>query len=241
MMCRAQLLPRALGAAVLLFLVLPVPEAAAQFGRPTASRAPRPTEEAAKPPPPGLPGLQYRRAPEVIPADPNAQLSPTEALFDAINRGDLVTAKDSVTRGADLDATNVLGLRPEEAAVDQNRNDILFYLLSVRGLYRNSGPPEAAQTRTADRSNGRNPRNSRTARAGEESEDAPVPRGRRGQAPPASVTAERGAPLPSTASARNPRLWANDGGSAQPDVGFLGFDAGRGSGSPPARSRRDGG
>ena len=240
MIRRARVLPRAFGAAGLMIMFLPMPEAAAQLGRSTAGRVPRAAEEAIKPPPPGLPGLQYRRAPEVIPVDPNAQFSPTEALFDAINRGDLATAKDAVARGADLEATNVLGLRPEEAAVDQNRNDILFYLLSVRGLYRNGGPPEAEQSRAADRRPGRNARTSRTARAGEEGEEAPAPRSRRGQAP-ASLTAERGAPLPSTAAVRNPRLWANDGGSAQPDVGFLGFDAGRGSGGAPARSRRDGG
>jgi hypothetical protein len=33
-----------------------------------------------------------------------------------------------------------------------------------------------------------------------------------------------------------PRLFANDGGAPRPDVGFLGFDAGRG----PAAGRRGG-
>jgi len=239
MVHHARLLRRALFPACLLALLLPASEAAAQFGRATSSRAPRPVEEAAKPPPPGLPGLQYRRAPEVIPADPNAQFSPTEALFDAINRGDLPTAKDAVNRGADLDGFNVLGQRPEEAAVDQNRTDILFYLLSVRGLYRNSGPPEPEQRAAVDRPSGRKARKGRSAEPQEIAEEAPAPRGRRGQAP-ASQVAERGAPMPSATPARNPRLWANDGGAARPDVGFLGFDAGRTS-SAPARTRRDGG
>jgi len=242
----ARFVSRTLGAACIILLAWPVPEAAAQFGRtPGGSAVPRPQQEAARPPPPGLPGLQYRRGPEAIPADPNANLSPTEGLFDAINRGDLPAARDAVNRGADLDARNVLGLKPEEAAVDQNRNDILFYLLSVRGLYRNSGPPDAAAQAAAR--TGRTPRNAREARAAEPVEgEAPAPRGRRtrgGEQAPAGPSLDRSISA-GPAAPRNPRLWAGDGGAAQPDLGFLGFDAGRPSGGGPvreARQRRAGG
>ncbi|MCO6420011.1 ankyrin repeat domain-containing protein, partial [Siccirubricoccus sp. KC 17139] len=130
--------------ATLAWLALPSSEAAAQFGRPRSARpsaAPAPE----RPPPPALPGLQYRRAPEAIPADPNAgDLSPNAALFDAINRGDMAAARDAVARGADIDARNVLGLTPIDAAVDQGRTEIMFYLLSIRTGIR--GAPAPAET-----------------------------------------------------------------------------------------------
>jgi hypothetical protein len=220
---------------LLAWLLLPVPEAAAQFGRTPGSRLPRPQEEAARPPPPALPGLQYRKAPEAIPADPNVVLSPTEGLFDAINRGDIRAARDAVNRGADLDARNVLGLRAEEAAVDQNRSDILFFLLSVRGGVRpaTQGPDATQAAAAAAARPARPPRGSRQAR----NPDEPTPAG-----PPA----DRAMPKVVEKAPRNPRLWAGGGGTAQPDAGFLGFDAGRPAGGAPAaegttRSRGAGG
>ncbi|MGH7122408.1 MAG: hypothetical protein ACREFP_26040, partial [Acetobacteraceae bacterium] len=58
-------------------------------------------------------------------------LSPTAALFDAINRGDLAAARVAIGEGAQLDAKNLLGMTPLELAVDLNRNDIAFLLLSI--------------------------------------------------------------------------------------------------------------
>jgi hypothetical protein len=67
--------------------------------------------------------------------------------------------------------------------------------------------------------------------------------------PPAPVRATRPEPAarataapvvaPAAPPAR-PRLWANDGGAARPEVGFLGFDSGRASGASPdgQRTRR---
>ena len=49
-----------------------------------------------------------------------------------------------MARGADLDARNVLGLTPTDAAVDQGRTEIMFFLLSVRGGTRSGGPPPEA-------------------------------------------------------------------------------------------------
>ena len=60
-------------------------------------------------------------------------MEPTEALFDAINRGDIGTARDAISRGADLHGHNVLGMTPLELSVDLGRNDISFMLLSMRG------------------------------------------------------------------------------------------------------------
>jgi hypothetical protein len=69
-----------------------------------------------------------------MPADKSAaDLPPNEALFDAINRGDIASARDAVNRGAQIDAENVLGMTPIELSVDLSRNDITFFLLSLRG------------------------------------------------------------------------------------------------------------
>jgi hypothetical protein len=95
----------------------------------------RPTNQAAPPsqPPSGLPGARAPiggvAPPQVLPSD----LSPNDALFDAINRGDILTARDAMNRGADLGARNILGMTPLELSVDLGRNDITFFLLSLRG------------------------------------------------------------------------------------------------------------
>jgi len=153
-------------------------------------------------PAPALPGLAARRAPAAIPGDPNANLSPNAALFDAVNRGDIAAARDAVARGANPEARNSLGLTALDTAVDQGRNDIAFYLLSALDLSR--GPPPGAAP---------------AASLGAPPAARPEPRR------PAATAA-------ASATPRNARLWANDGGSARPEIGFLGFDAGR-----PARGR----
>jgi hypothetical protein len=156
-------------------------------------------------PPPALPGLTARTPAPAIPPDANFNnLGPNEQLFDSINRGDVVSARDAVSRGADLNSRNVLGLTPLESAVDQQRNDIAFFLLSARGPGMSS-PPMAP----------------------------PEGLGRSAPPPPTAsrVPARREAPAPRAAQTQPrpvaPRVPVG-GGSAQPDVGFLGFDAGRG-------------
>jgi hypothetical protein len=198
------------GAALLVWAALPAPEAAAQMLRNSAPR----TEQApaVRPPPAALPGLQGRRAPEPIPGDPTQSLAPNAALFDAINRGDLAAAREAVARGADTEARNVLGLTPVDAAVDQGRTEIMFYLLSVRGASRGAGPPPPPQE--AERRAAAPPPSRRNAR-------------REAAEPPRPAPAEASAPV------RSARLWANDGGAPNPAVGFLGFDAGRPAGAAP--------
>lgn len=198
---------RLLPFALLAGIVLPASDALAQFARGPG----RPARDAAapnRPPPPALPGLQNRTAPEPIPADPNQVLSPNASLFDAINRGDLPAAKDAMARGADLDSRNVLGLTPVDAAVDQGRTEIMFYLLSVRGGTRVAGRPPEAEGAAAGKAV-----KARAARGGN------GPR-------PAAEAIDRSVPVVRP-TARNPRLWAGDGGAAKPEIGFLGFDAGR--------------
>lgn len=192
--------------------------ALAQFSGP-----PPQAGQGTRPPPPALPGLAARRAPEPIPGDPNANLAPTAALFDAINRGDLAAARDAVARGARLEERNVLGLTPIDAAVDQGRNDILFYLLSTRGTARGATPPpEAALTpaQRAARDRAAQAEAAAAARALAQAGRGPVARG----------------PAPAT----RPRLFANDGGAPRPEAGFLGFDAGRSAATGPARGARRG-
>jgi hypothetical protein len=71
-------------------------------------------------------------------------LSPTDALFDAVNRGDLAAARDAVVRGADLNAFNSLGQTPIDASIDLGRNDITFELLAQRPLVSTSLAADAA-------------------------------------------------------------------------------------------------
>jgi hypothetical protein len=159
----------------------------------------------AVPVPDAIPGAKAR-VPAAPATKPITDMAPSDALFDAINRGDITAARDSLNRGADLDAVNVLGLTPMELSVDLGRNDISFLLLSMRGEDSGRGA----------RSIGR---------------DGPA-----GSAAPKTVAAAGGHPMqkpttrarPATAASRPataPKLFANDGGTALPSAGFLGFDA----------------
>ncbi len=98
-------------------------------GGPVVGTAPNPSGPA--PPPPGLPGAAGSDNPLPSSPPPSQAASPNDALFDAINRGDMAEARDAIARGAELDARNVLGMTPLELAVDLNRNDIAFLLLSI--------------------------------------------------------------------------------------------------------------
>ncbi len=105
-----------------------------------AKRAEADKEAAAKAPPPAIPGAVS--AGEAAPPSKNvAEMSPNDALFDAINRGDSAGARDAISRGAQLDARNVLGQTPTDAAIEADRNDITFMLLSLRGAVGNGTRP----------------------------------------------------------------------------------------------------
>src|SRR4051812_22029854 len=84
-------------------------------------------------PPPALPGAA-QNAGRVTPSfRPPTDMEPTDALFDAINRGDISAARDAISRGAELNGHNILGMTPMELSIDLGRNDISFLLLSMRG------------------------------------------------------------------------------------------------------------
>lgn len=123
----------------------------------------------------------------------NADMEPTAALFDAINRGSLLSAKESVNRGADLNHRNMLGQTPLDMAIDLNRNPIIFLLLSMRGSDDRPRTDIATETRGMDTKDG----------AGHLTIGGTAGR-HKGQ----SATSSR---------------YDQTGGKAVPDIGFLGF------------------
>ena len=160
-------------------------------------------------PPAALPGAASDSS-RVTPSDHSvAGMEPSDALFDAINRGDLGAARDAVNRGADLRARNILGMTPMELSVDLNRNDISFMLLSERGA--SSGGSGAASMQAAGKGAPGKP---------------PVKQAQRRPPPKANVAMAKSTTpaVPQTAT-----LFAGNGGTPNPSAGFLGFDAGRGA------------
>jgi hypothetical protein len=153
-------------------------------------------------PPPALPGAQPD-SDRVTPTEKSAMdLPPTEALFDAINRGDITSARDAISRGADLNGHNLLGMSPMELSVDLGRNNIAFLLLSLRGSDSASRPAKAAAAPPP----GRKPAAQHQQRAERRS---------KGPVREAAASAPKTAPL-----------FAGDGGTPIPSAGFLGFDGG---------------
>lgn len=171
-------------------------------------------KDVGRPAPPAIPGAQSR--PEsVAPADRSAaDLPPTEALFDAINRGDLATSKDALARGADIEGRNLLGLTPLELSVDLGRNDISFLLLSMRGSDGGSLRARSAQAATPV------PvvKPSRRKPHGAPASDTDQPDFTAPQSPGIAARA------PAAPARQAPSLFAGNGGMPQPEAGFLGFD-----------------
>jgi hypothetical protein len=157
--------------------------------------------------PPALPGAAGRSEAAAPAAHNPADMSPNDALFDAIDRGDIAAARDALSRGAELNAQNVLGMTPMELSVDLGRNDISFLLMSYRTNDTPKGPTSAQ------------------AKAG-----APIAAGKAAAAAKpgtrASVVRVRDM-VPAAPPQRTPHLFANDGGAPVPSAGFLGFDSGQ--------------
>ena len=196
-------------------LVMPALPVSAQ-GMLGSSRATTPPPNAApREQPPALPGVAARRGQAPIPAEtPPSAMNPNDALFDGINRGDITTVRDAVARGADVNARNALGLTAVDAAVDQGRPEIMFYVLSVRGMAGYAPPPP--DTIPLRGPPVRMPRTSPTREARET------------------------AVQPANATPRLPQLWQANGGAPQPSIGFLGFDAGTPPGARPPHAERRG-
>ncbi len=195
-------------------VVIPLHAAMAQFssggnGGGSGSDAERDAAEAAQKaeakaaaeaaaPPPAIPGAVSDQA-TATSGHISADMEPTAALFDAINRGDVTSAKEALSRGADLHGKNVLGQSPLDMAIDLNRSDITFVLLSMRNS--ENGPPVASVASTDP--NGATPATSRRGRLKIDARLASVEHARSHAATLQRVAADTGTP--------------------KPDVGFLGF------------------
>jgi hypothetical protein len=156
--------------------------------------------------PDSVPGAKAR-APAAPATHIAGDMQPNDALFDAINRGDIAAARDALNRGAELTAVNILGMTPMELSVDLGRNDISFLLLSMRGD--DSGRGARAVGRGV-------------ASGG----PAPTGGGRAKVATGATAggrTKSTEMPVAARPIAR-PKLFANDGGTPLPSAGFLGFE-----------------
>ena len=212
--------PAHLLAPVLVFVLASGSAAMAQLPstnriKPPVANAPREAPRA--PAPPALPGSRAEPT-AVAPADRSAaDLPPTEALFDAINRGDITTARDAISRGADLGGRNVLGLSPLELSVDLGRNDISFLLLSLRAQDGDSrrGPPPGSQGGNQAEAGP----SGRQARAQAVAERRAQEREQRDQRRLANLQ-----PANPNAGVQTPHLFARDGGAPIAEAGFLGFD-----------------
>jgi hypothetical protein len=156
------------------------------------------------PPAAAMPGARARE-PAAPATRPVGDMLPTEALFDAINRGDIASARDALNRGADLNGVNVLGMTPMELSVDLGRNDISFLLLSMRGEDSGRGSRSVGRDSTGQ---------------GDSSTPAPAAKAAKAMKPSAPIKAAQVAARPLA----TPKLFANDGGTPLPNAGFLGFD-----------------
>jgi hypothetical protein len=197
-------------------LLLPGHAALAQMGMPqlgsvngmTGSPVHGPQQQSTpveRPPPVGLPGASPKAAPAPA-TQPAASMNPTDALFDAINRGDLGAAQDALSRGADLNGTNVLGMTPLQLSIDLEHNDITFLLLSAGG----EGSAQAPQTAGRGKPPTKVVRSATLTRNTERQRTKPM------------HTA-----MVAPAPMQTPRLFTGDGGSPIPSAGFLGFGSGR--------------
>ncbi len=165
--------------------------------RPTVGVA-KPTQQQALPP--ALPGSRASQAPAAEESRAATDLPPTEALFDAINRGDEGTARDALNRGADLNGRNVLGQTPLDLSIDLGRNKITFLLLSMRAGDASGPAAQAAPPRLT------------------RAQIVAARRAAARQARPVRVVRVARTPAPGA-----PRLFAGDGGAPAPQSGFLGF------------------
>ncbi len=149
--------------------------------------------------PAALPGVAPKQSAIAPPTRIPSMMSPTDELFDAINRGDMVAVRDALGRGADLSATNELGLAPLDLAIDLGRNDICFLLLSMRT------PSPVPVVKAAAQPTSSNPGTAHRATR---------------ERPQAGLT-RANAVAPGQPSL--PTLFAGDGGAPVPRAGFLGF------------------
>lgn len=162
---------------------------------------------AAPPPPVGLPGAQSSTGPAPETVLPS-MMDPTQALFDAINRGDIAAARDAINRGADVNGQNELGMTPIQLSLDLGHNDITFLLLSS-GAGRPNGAPNGGSIQQA------------AAAQSAPTKQASLIR-HKPSAHRTHVVADA-----TSAQPELPQLYAGNGGTPIPQAGFLGFNPSR--------------
>ncbi len=185
-------------------------------------------------PPPALPGALSDPSRVAAPTRAPTEMSPTEALFDAVNRGDLDSTRDAITRGAELEATNLLGLTPLELSIDLGRNDITFVLVSLRNAGEVAGSGRrrggTAVNQSAARSSGAAAASAGVKTAPRERVQAASLDGSVKPAAAAPVAVERPASVAATRPVSSGKaavpVYAADGGVPNPQAGFLGFGQG---------------
>jgi len=154
--------------------------------------------------PKALPGARVEQSEAAPLLRPPSEMKPNEALFDAINRGDIAGCRDAISRGAELETPNMLGLTPVDLAIDLGRSDITFLLLSMRGAAGRSSAHVATTRAPAEK-----------PMATEKPMAAAKP-----VAAPAPVPMTR--PVAATSAPARPYV-ATDPGTPAPQAGFLGF------------------
>jgi hypothetical protein len=159
-------------------------------------------------PPAGLPGAQSSTGPAPETVVPS-MMDPTQALFDAINRGDIAAARDAISRGADVNGQNQLGMTPIQLSLDLGHNDITFLLLSS-GAGRPSGEPS----------------NNGAIQQAAAAKPGPVKQASLIRHKPSAHRTHVVADA-SSAEPQLPQLYAGNGGTPIPQAGFLGFNPSR--------------
>lgn len=173
----------------------------------------------ARPPPAALPGAQRSGRAVAPPERVPSLLSPNEALFDAINRGDITGVRDSLSRGADLNTQDELGMTPLDLSIDLGRNDISFLLLSLRAA--DSGPTGPSQTGPSQTGPSQiGPSQAVAALRAPAKPDRTAIGERRSLSvwQMATASRQRRADMQTL-----PKLFSGDGGAPIPQAGFLGF------------------
>ncbi len=170
----------------------------------------------------GLPGAR-RAAPISKGIVNSALLSPNDQLFDAIDRGDITSARDAIARGADLSATDAVGQTPIDESVALGRNDITFLLVTL--LHANGSQITDAQGPMAmppPNTLGLSAKDQKAAAAPVSFFAAPAapgePRHKRRYA--AVQPSSEIAPAPATAAAP---AYSDASGAPVPAAGFVGF------------------
>ncbi|MDA0675192.1 MAG: hypothetical protein O3A88_02300 [Proteobacteria bacterium] len=83
------------------------------------------------------------------PAPTTRATTPTKALFDAVARNDMAQVQAALSRGADLNERNSLGMTATEMAVDRGYFEIGHFLLSSRTARPSARPASEASSPAA--------------------------------------------------------------------------------------------